>query len=529
MLGMLRRLDSRIQNGSRKEPLHALRMGPFLGNRDMLVMLRGRGSLNQRLYRGLRQGILEGRLPPGTRLPSSRSLAGDLGLSRNVVVMAFDRLLDEGYVEARVGSGTYVSRSLPDAATAPWHPAAADARASAAPPRLSVHARRVVGLAPLPAPTAPLRSGLRCEFRYGLPAISDFPSEAWARIVSRRARRVSLRTLRYGRALGYAPLREAIAHYVTRARGVAATPDQVIVVNGSQQALDLVTRLLVDPGDRVVIEEPGYQGARHVFLAAGARLVPVPVDASGLDVAKLPRRGAPRLAYVTPSHQFPLGGVMPLGRRLELLRWAEDTGAHILEDDYDSEFRYEGRPVEAVQSLDRSGRVVYAGTFSKTLFPSLRLGYLIVPPAMVPAMAALKFLIDMQAPTFEQEVLTDFITEGHFERHVRRTRARNAARRAALLDALEQDLGDRVEVVGANAGVHVVVWLRGVEASQLDAVRHRVAEQGVGIYGVEPHYLQPPRRAGLLFGYACLTERDIREGIGVLGTVVRGLSRRRPA
>jgi GntR family transcriptional regulator/MocR family aminotransferase len=492
----------------------------------VLVSLRGRGALNQRLYRGLRQGILEGRLPPGMRLPSSRGLAGDLGLSRNVVVMAFDKLLDEGYVEARVGSGTYVSRSLPDAATA-WSPPSME-RTAPAPPRLSMHARRVVALAPLPAPTAPLRSGLRYEFRYGLPAISDFPADAWARIVARRARRVTLRTLRYGRALGYEPLREAIAQYVTRARGVAATPDQVIVLNGSQQALDVVTRLLVDPGDRVVVEEPCYQGARHVFLAAGARLSAVPVDESGLDVARLPRRTSARLAYVTPSHQFPLGGVMPLGRRLELLRWAEDTGAHILEDDYDSEFRYEGRPVEAVQGLDRSGRVLYAGTFSKTLFPSLRVGYLVVPPAMVPAVAAVKFLMDMQTPTFEQEVLADFIGEGHFERYVRRTRARNAARRAALLEALDDTLGDRVEVVGANAGVHVVVWLRGVDASQLEAVRHRAAERAVGIYGVAPHYLRPPRRAGLLFGYACLHERDIREGIGVFAAVLRGFPRRRP-
>jgi len=323
----------------------------------MLVSLRGRGPLNQRLYRGLRQGILEGTLTPGLRLPSTRSLADDLGLSRNVVLMAFDKLLDEGYVDARVGSGTYVSSSLPDAAMGPWRPRVPDT-ASAAPPRLSVQARRVLALAPLPAPTAPLRAGLRYEFRYGLPGIADFPADAWSRVIARRSRGLKISTLRYGRARGYQPLREAIAQYATRARGVVASPDQVIVVNGSQQALDLVCRLLLDPGDRVVVEEPCYQGARHVFQGAGARLLPVPVDEAGLDVARLPRRGSPRLAYVTPSHQFPLGGLMPLARRLELLRWAEDTGAHVLEDDYDSEFRYEGRPVEAVQGLDRSGRVL---------------------------------------------------------------------------------------------------------------------------------------------------------------------------
>ena len=496
----------------------------------MFVSLRGRGPLNQRLYRGLRQSILEGRLAPGTRLPSTRNLAGDLGLSRNVVLMAFDKLLDEGYVEARVGSGTYVSTSLPDAAIAPWRSRVPET-ASAPPPQLSVQARRVLALAPLPAPTAPIRSGLRYEFRYGLPGIADFPADAWSRVIARRARGLRIGSLRYGRARGYQPLREAIARYVTRARGVVASPEQVIIVNGSQQALDLVCRLLVDPGDRVVVEEPCYQGARHVFLAAGARLFPARVDGAGLDVTSLPRRGPTRLAYVTPSHQFPLGGVMPLGRRLDLLRWAEETGAHVLEDDYDSEFRYEGGPVEAVQGLDRSGRVLYAGTFSKVLFPSLRIGYLIVPPAMVPAVAAMKFLMDMHTPTFEQEALADFIVEGHFERHLRRSRIRNAARRAALLVALDEHLGDRVEVVGANAGVHVVVWLRGIDASHVDAIRHRAAEHGVGVYGVAPHYLHAPRRAGLLFGYACLSERDIREGVAVLSTVLRGFfkNRRRPA
>jgi GntR family transcriptional regulator / MocR family aminotransferase len=423
----------------------------------VLVSLRGRGPLNQRLYRGLRQSILEGRLPPGTRLPSSRSLSIDLGLSRNVVLMAFDKLLDEGYVEARVGSGTYVSMTLPDAAMAPWRPRVREV-ASSPPPRLSAHARRVLALAPLPAPTAPLRSGLRYEFRYGLPAIADFPADAWSRVVARRARGLRITSLRYGRARGCQPLREAIAQYVTRARGVVASPDQVMVVNGSQQALDLVSRLLLDPGDRVVVEEPCYQGARHVFLAARARLSPVPVDDAGLDVARLPRRGSIRLAYVTPSHQFPLGGLMPLGRRLELLRWAEDTGAHVLEDDYDSEFRYEGKPVEAVQSLDRSGRVLYAGTFSKVLCPSLRLGYLIVPTSMMPALAALKFLADMHTPTFEQEVLADFIVEGHFERHLRRSRARNGLagrrcwRRSANTSAIAPRLSARTPACTWSSG-----------------------------------------------------------------------------
>lgn len=486
----------------------------------MLVSLEGDGPLNHRLFRSLRRAILDGRLAPGSRLPSTRALAVDLGLSRNVVLMAFDQLLDEGYVEGRVGSGTFVSATLPDVALAPWR-AVRRNRPQSLPSRLSGYARRVLALAPLPPPGRPASSGLRYDFRYGEPSAEDLPHQTWGRLVARRARNLSIRTLRYGRARGFGPLRRAIADYVTRARGVAATHDQIVIVNGAQQALDLVARLLLDSGDRVVVEEPCYQAARQVFLAADARLVPTPVDASGLVVARLPRGRPVRIAYVTPSHQFPMGAVLPLARRLELLRWAEECGAYVVEDDYDSEFRYEGRPVEAVQALDRSGRVLYIGTFSKVLFPSLRLGYLVVPEALLPAVTSLKFLMDYHTPAFEQEALADFITEGHFERHLRRSRAHNALRRAALLDALGKDLGDRVEIAGANAGVHLVVWLRELPPSRLAGLVQRAAARGLGIYPVTPYYMHPPTRAGLLFGYACLTEREIRDGVSLLREVLR--------
>jgi GntR family transcriptional regulator/MocR family aminotransferase len=327
---------------------------------------------------------------------------------------------------------------------------------------------------------------------------------------------MSFRMLGYGRTLGFPPLREAIADYISRARGVAANPEQVVVVTGSQQALDLIVRLLVDPGDRVVLEEPGYQGARQVLVAAGARVIPTPVDDSGLDVSRLPRGREVRLAYVTPSHQFPLGGVMPLARRLELLRWAEASRAIVVEDDYDSEFRYDGHPVEALQGLDRGRRVLYVGTFSKILFPSLRLAYVVAPEHLIPAVRGIKFLMDYHTPTFEQSVLADFIAEGHLERHVRRARTRNAARRKALLDALDEQLGDRVEVVGANAGVHVVGWLRDIDVTRLDRLKRHAAGRGVGIYPITPYYMHLPRRAGLLFGYASLTEREIRDGVVAL-------------
>ncbi len=493
-----------------------------MGGPTVQVNLEGEGALYQRLYRGLREAMLDGRLPAGARLPSTRTLATDLRLSRNCVLMAFDQLLAEGYVRGRVGAGTFVSATLPDTALTAWS-APASAPVSTPPLRLSAHARRVMSMSRLPPP-GPVGRGLRYDFRYGLPAVEHFPHETWRRLLARRARATSIRTLWYGPAVGFAPLREAIAAHLRAARGVKAIADQVVVVNGSQQALDLTARLLIDEGDRVVVEEPSYEAARQIFQAAGARLLPCRVDEAGLDVARLPEKA--RLAYVTPSHQFPTGSVLSLPRRLELLRWAERTGAHVLEDDYDSEFHYEGRPLAAVQGLDRSGRVLYVGTFSKVLFPSLRIGYLVVPPALVRPLAAIRWLTDCHSPNFEQEVLADFLTEGHFDRHLRRSRARNASLRTALLEAFGESFGDRVEITGANGGIHMVAWLRGVPASDLPDLRARAAERGVGVYPVAPYYLRAPREAGLLVGYGSLNEREIRAGVRVLAEVVRERPRR---
>ena len=483
----------------------------------MLLQLEGDGRLNQRLYRALRRAILDGRLAPGSRLPSTRTLSRDLGLSRNVVLMAFAQLTEEGYVEARHGSGTVVSQMLPDPAPSPG---TAKSKTPDAHPRLSAYARRVLALAPLPAVGRPPREGLLYDFRYGVPAVAEFPQQTWSRLAARCANAMSISALRYGRALGFLPLRRAIADYVTRTRGVVASYEQVVIVNGSQQALDLIARLSIDRNDRVVIEEPAYLSARQVFVAAGATLVPVPVDEHGIDTSGLPRDERVRLAYVTPSHQFPLGGVLPLARRQELLRWANETDALIVEDDYDSEFWYEGHPVEAIQGLDRAGRVVYVGTFSKVLFPALRVGYMIVPASLVPALAASKFLLDRHTPTYEQEVLTEFIEDGHFERHVRRARTRNAARRAAMVDAFRETFGERAQIAGESAGVHMVVWLRGVPASREHTLIERAADRRVGIYSVLPHYLEPPETVGLLLGYAALTEREIRDGVRLLGDAV---------
>jgi GntR family transcriptional regulator/MocR family aminotransferase len=489
----------------------------------MFIKLDGTGGLSQQIYHALRRAILAGQLAPGTRLPATRVLAHELSVSRNTVLLAYDQLLSEGYTVGQTGSGTYVATALPDVTLTPPDARIQTVSASADTTlHLSAYGRRVAQNTALPPPSAvPHGQPVHYDFRYGLPDGAAFPHETWRRLLARWARAVSVQELHYGPPEGYAPLRQAIAAYLQRARAVHCEPEQIIVVNGSQQALDLTARVLLDAGDQVLIEEPHYQGARQVFLAAGARLMTVPVDAEGLLTTALPEAtAAARLVYVTPSHQFPTGAIMSLVRRLALLQWAEAAEAYVLEDDYDSEFRYAGRPVEAVQGLDRSGRVIYVGTFSKVLFPALRLGYLVLPPPLVPLFTAAKWLTDRHTSTLEQAVLTDFIHEGHFEHHLRRSRTRNAARRATLLEALETYLGTRVEVSGANAGVHLLVWLQDVAPQQLSACIDCAAQAGVGLYPVTPYYLLPPPRAGLLLGYAALTDEDIRAGVQRLAAVL---------
>jgi GntR family transcriptional regulator / MocR family aminotransferase len=489
----------------------------------MFVKLDGSGALYQQLYRSLRRAILAGQLAPGARLPATRTLARELGVSRNTVLIAYEQLLAEGYAVGQAGSGTYVASALPDAmlTTAQTQPEAVPAAPSAT-PRLSAYGQYAAMHWPILAPgQEPYRTAMRYDFRYGLPAVEEFPHDTWRRLLARRARSASVRSLRYGPPEGYEPLREAIADYLRRSRAVVCEPEQILIVNGSQQALDLAARVLLNPGDWVVIEEPHYQGARQVFLAAGARLLTGVVDTDGLDVSDLPRAAASaRLAYVTPSHQFPTGAIMSLARRLALLAWAERADAYVLEDDYDSEYRYEGRPVEAVQGLDRSGRVIYVGTFSKVLFPALRIGYMVLPKPLLQPFLAAKWLTDRHTSTLEQEMLTDFIREGHFERHLRRSRMRNAARRTVLLETLAKHLGSRTTISGANAGIHLLVWLHGMQPDHLDVLVHEAARADVGLYSVMPYYLTPPCRAGLLLGYGALSEDDIRAGIQRLAAVV---------
>jgi GntR family transcriptional regulator/MocR family aminotransferase len=473
--------------------------------------LDGDGALQRQVYRALRAAILAGRVRGGERLAASRVLARELGVSRNTVLAAYEQLVAEGYASARGGSGTYAAEALPARARA----AAPDERARGrAAPRLSAFGRRLAAGVPSGQASWDLpRERVEVDFRYGEPAYTDLPLASWGRILGRRARRLSARQLAY-RAPGGAPeLREALAQYLARARGVAASAEEIVVVTGSQQAIDLVTRLLVDPGDTVVLEEPHYTGFSFCLSALGAKVAFVPADEQGLRVDALDAVGAARLACVTPSHQFPAGGVLSLPRRLALLAWAERRGAFVLEDDYDGEFRFEGRPIECLQALDRHGRVLYMGTASKLLFPALRIGWLVAPAALAPHLCAAKAVADTGSATLEQLALADFIAEGQLERHVRRANVRLAARRRALVEALAAELGERAQVLGTRAGLHVLLRLPELSGRDVRRLREACRARGVGVYPAAPFYARPPARAELLLGYAALAEPAIRSGV----------------
>jgi GntR family transcriptional regulator / MocR family aminotransferase len=457
--------------------------------------------LSRQVYLGVRNAIMSGTMPAGQRLPSTRDLAEQLGISRTVVVLAYDQLLAEGFVEGRRGSGTYASQAL--------------GKTGATKSGESVHLKLSrFGCAAADAASRvsfPWRPAhpVRYDFAYGRSDVESFPFAAWRRILIRRAREAPLHELDYGPAAGSLALREAIADHLRRSRAVVCDASQVIVVNGSQQSLDLAARILLNPGDTVAIEDPHYQGAREAFRVAGARLHPVAVDRDGMNPAKLPKRA--RLAFVTPSHQLPTGTILPLSRRLALLDWAKRVNAVIIEDDYDGEFRYEGQPLESLQGLDSEGRVLYIGTFSRTVFPALRIGYLIAPKSLVKAFTAAKWLCDRHTATLEQETLAEFISSGAYERHLRRARRRAAARRHALLEAIHQHLGNRVDITGQGAGAHIVLWPH-KQISEEEIIA-RAAAQGVRVYGISRYYLRRSSRTGILLGYPRMREGDIREGI----------------
>lgn len=464
------------------------------------------------LYESLRSEILEGRLRPGTRLPASRDLGRQYGLARGTIVNAFEQLKAEGYVQGSIGSGTYVSSVLPEdllQVQPTLRKGVAVGRAIAR--KVSAFAERVT-----PFPTVQIRP-VRA-FRANHPALDMFPMELWAQLAARRLRRISTNHLLGCSAMGYRPLREAVADYVNRSRGVKCVPNQVAIVSGVQEALDLVARVLLNPGDRVCIENPGYVGAAIVFRAAGARLRAMAVDEEGMKITAGSLDGA-KLVYVTPGHQFPLGITMSLARRLELLSRARQANALIFEDDYDSEYRYRGRPTPALQGLDRHGLVLYAGSFTKVMFPSLRLGYLILPSDLVEYFAATISVTTRHAPLLEQVVLCDFIAEGHFGRHIRRMREVYAERLAALLDAAKESLTGLMDISNIEAGLQTVGWLpAGVNARK---VADAAAKCDVELIPLSEYSLGPTRAEGLQIGFAAVEPREIRRGVRELEKVLR--------
>jgi GntR family transcriptional regulator/MocR family aminotransferase len=461
------------------------------------------------LCSALRAAILDGRLRPGARLPATRDLARQCRLSRGTIVTAFEQMKSEGYLSARTGSGTYVNTVLPDSLLEVAHKARTPFRRHPA--------RRLSDVATRAHPfrtSAPSRTR---AFRANQPALDLFPTTLWAQVAGRTLRRASIDQLRGCDPLGYEPLRKAVADYLYGARGVSCGLEQVVIVSGVQEALDLVGRLVLDAGDGACLENPGYIGAALTFVALGARIFSEPIDAEGMVLPR-PRHRQARIVYVTPAHQFPIGVSMSLPRRLALIDWAHRAGALIFEDDYDSEFRYAGSPVPALQGLDRHGVVLFAGSFSKVLFPSVRLGYLVVPTDLVDRVAALKSIANRFAPVLEQATLSDFITEGHFGRHVRRMREVYAERLGVLIESGRETLAGLLDISDVEAGLQTVAWLvRNIDGGSAAAA---ASEHNVEVIPVSRYCREPIEREGLVLGFAAVDAREIKRGVRELAAAL---------
>lgn len=449
---------------------------------------------------------------PGARLPATRDLANQYRLSRGTIVAAFEQLKSEGYVEGSVGSGTFVSRVLPDELLQVAKNSSKDIHPHERPRRRFSQYGQHVKL----FPNFSIRPSK--AFRANLPALDLFPIDEWARLASRRLRKASTNFLLGSGPLGYDPLREAVADYLNASRGVKCVAEQVVILSGVQEALDITARLFLDPSDCVYVENPGYPGASMAFEALGAKVVALPSDQEGMKLRGSQSRNV-KLIYVTPGHQFPLGITMTLARRLELLEFARKCGALILEDDYDSEYRYSGRPVPALQGLDQQGHVLFAGSFSKVLFPSLRLGYLVVPKDLLDSFRAVKSVTNRHAPLFEQAVLCDFITEGHFGRHIRRMRQVYAERLSALLESAKQKLTGLVEISGIEAGLQTVGWL----TCDIDGetASGAAAKHGVESIPLSRYARGKFQREGLQLGFAAVDIPEIQRGAAELAEALK--------
>lgn len=470
--------------------------------------------LQRQIYDGYRAAILRGQLRPGEQILSSREFAAELSVSRFPVLNAYAQLLAEGYLESRVGAGTFVSASLPEQQMSVDIPGRAPAVPSGPRP-----VSRRSALYPSISNLAYVRGW--GSFGVHQPAFDQFPFAIWSNLVARHSRNPHVRAIHHTDPRGAERFRGAICDYLRTARGVQCTPDQVLIVSGSQQALDITARVLLDPGNSVWVEEPGYSLQRAVLTAAGCRLIPVPVDEEGMDVEKgIKRSPKARAAFVTPSHQYPLGSTMSASRRIQLLNWAHRAGAWVIEDDYDSEFRYQSLPIASMHGLDRNARVIYVGTFSKVLFPSLRLGYMVIPADLVDRFIAVRHAMDIFPPYLQQEVLADFILEGHFTRHIRRMRQVYKERRSILIDSLAREFpaGSGFEVHGVEAGMHLAMTLPpGLNDREISA---RAIRSRLWLWPLSPSYTTTPPRHGFILGFGSSLPAQIPRAVRLMRSLI---------
>ncbi|MCP1473553.1 GntR family transcriptional regulator/MocR family aminotransferase [Pseudomonas sp. EB276 TE3739] len=494
-------------------------------------------GLSRQLYQALRLRVLDGRLVSGTRLPASRDLASALGISRNSVVRAYDQLYAEGFIEGRVGDGTYVaqlaqgttpkeklstnsstglSTGLPTALSTNWLDLPVN------PSSRVIHSGGFSRIEKHHLPRPP--SGPPRAFRVGVPAFDLFPFEVWARLNAAFWRKPDMQQLCYGDPAGDARLRTMIAAYLRSSRGMHCTAEQIVITSGAQQGISLCAQLLVEPGDGVAIENPGYRAAGHAFAVAGARLHGIAVDAEGMDCSALSTIGDCRVAYVTPSHQYPTGVVMSLARRLELLAWAERSQGWIVEDDYDGEYRYTGAPLAPLAALDRQGRVLYVGTFGKVAFPALRLGYLVLPAALVDAFSQRRAVDVRHSEVSTQAVMAEFMAAGHFQRHIRRMRRAALSRRNTLLDGWPAQIPGVGPLPAVSAGLHLTVAVDGIAREQQlieQAAGVDVEINGLSNYWLPDSLTSPDQRAGLVLGFAAVPEVAIKAALTRLQQVWR--------
>ena len=467
--------------------------------------------LYRQIYVQIRDMILDGEIEPRSKLPPSRHVAASHHVARVTVTTAYDQLREEGFVTSRVGAGTYVCQIEQD-------PHGREGTPDPYLPSLSRWGQRVQALNDVISRPAAAKSRL-IDFGFGRSFPHIFPYDIWRRLLARYLSTDDTMLSHYGSIAGFYPLRQAVAGYLNRQRGVCCSAEQVIIVSGMHQALDLLSRLLLNEGDEILVETPGYSGAYQLFKSFGVALQALPVDENGFPVERIPPGSQARLAFVTPSNQFPRGGTMSLERRLALLRWARETDALVFEDDYDGELRYSGHPISALQGLDRHDRVIYLGTFSKVLFPALRLGYVVLPPPLVDPFHQAMRLVDRGAPTLTQAAVADFINEGHFERHLQRLRKEYSLRRRSLVQALDSSIGSIVDFSGVEAGLHIMLVLPWEIVEELFVREARKA--GVGVYPGVPYHLEDAPRPSVLLGFSGLNTEEIHEGVERLTDVLR--------